>query len=169
VKKGMIRPKLGDVFEISLGKGVAYAQYVVQGATPTDFKFLIRVFEGIFEESLQEPEHVCELEERFLAFYWLPAGLKAGLFRRVGSCPVPSRFKKTILDKDLPFSKWRIWRGKRVSVEDPLLPEHYDLSLMELVDTDSLIERIESRWHPRDEVFLHNPEWRKAYDERKKA
>lgn len=164
MKKGLSPPKLGDIYEITLSHSVAYAQYILRDSHPTGFGYLIRVLPGIFARSVEDPVQLGELEERFLCFHWLPGEINDKVFRLVASSPVPALFNEWPKFKDQPFTKWRIWEGRKCEVEDPLLPEHYDLSLMELTSGKTLISRIESGWHPRDEVFRMNPELRETYE-----
>jgi len=168
MKKGASRPKFGDIYELRLSKGVAYLQYILRHTRPPQYGPVIRVLPGVFSHRIDDPEGLADQEERFLALYWLPGAVTDGIADRVGHREVPSRFDTWPLFKDQSISKWRIWNGIATETENPLKPEHYDLPMKELVPRSLLIARIESGWHPRDEVFLRNPELRETYEKWKR-
>jgi hypothetical protein len=163
MKKGFSRPKLGDIYELRLSKGVAYVQYVLRDAEPMQFGPVIRILPGVFLERIADPNALADQEERFLARYWIPGAVNDGDAVLVGHGEISARFDQWPRFKNHPISKWRIWDSTGVETEDPLKVEHYDLPLMELVSHPTLVLRIESGWHPRDEVFHYNPELRETY------
>jgi len=122
----------------------------------------------MFKGRIDDPSVLADEEERFLALYWLPGAINDSEVEHVGHRDVPTRFKTWPLFKNHPISKWRIWDGVTIETEDPLKPEHYDLPQFELVSHATLVSRIESGWHPRDEVFLYNPELRETYEKWKR-
>ena len=172
LRKGKPKAKFGDIYEVQLSKGVAYVQYVFRhtaGRETSAHGPLIRVLPGLFKTPLSEPAAIAEKEERFVAFYWVPGAINDGDFKQVGAAPVQERFKKCPLFKNGAAENWRLWDGDTYTLVDPFPPQYFDLPTTELVPHSGLVNRIESGWHPRDEVFSRNPQLREVYEEWKRS
>lgn len=163
MRKGIAIPKIGDIYEVNLTKGVAYAQYVLRHTAPPSYGFVLRVFPGAFAARPIDLDEICSRQEQFLAFYSIPTGLNDGFLVKVDFRTVSDRFLSWPMFKNKPGSKWQIWDGHEFTIEDPLKVEHYDLSIMEIIPRSDLLAKIESGWHPSDEVFAVNPKLRNTY------
>ena len=63
------RPQLGDVIEIKIPKGFAYAQYTHKHEKPPRYGALIRVLPGLFQSRPSEFTSLVRQPERFFVFF----------------------------------------------------------------------------------------------------
>jgi hypothetical protein len=171
------RPRLGDLIEIPVANGFAYAQYVYEHQDPPCWGALIRVFTDICSVRPDDFASLVSGPERFVTFYPLRSAVSQKLVQIVGHFEVPERYNKLPLFKS-PGGRdwstgavkiWWLWQGGDDWREEPLAVEHYDLPDKALVGHTPLIEYIETGWHPRDDVFDGRPDLKKAYEEWKQA
>jgi hypothetical protein len=176
-KRSFKRPVLGDVVEIPLVGGFAYAQYVFKHTDPPQYGELIRVLPGVFDVPPDNLQALVEGPDRFVQFYPLGVAVSARFVRIVGQFDVPDRFRTLPLFKAGGFNdpktkeirSWWLWDGQKSWQEDPLAVEHYDLPDRGIVGHPLLMELIETGWHPRDEVFRGRPDRRTLYENWKRS
>ena len=67
------RKKIGDVFEVSTSKGLAYFQYTHEHTKPPKWGSLIRVLEGFYDKRLSQEELIDLVKKphRFQTFCFL--------------------------------------------------------------------------------------------------
>ena len=149
------RKKIGDVFEVSTSKGLAYFQYTHKHGGKGFSRFsLIRVLESFFEKRLSDNEIVDLVKKphRFQAFCFLQHGIRQNevIFR--GNFPVPEFaqnfpvFKGTNnMPKTDPKEKiWWLWDGeKEWRVGKLSLQEQMKYPLDGTCDITALILKIE--------------------------
>lgn len=172
-RRGAKRPVLGDIIEIPVSAGVAYAQYVLNHTQPPAYGPVLRVFPGFNETPLGAYDDLLQTEERYLIFYRVGVAVRDGIAHIVGSGPIPARFRrwplvKGAVGRDPKTGEARssgIWNGKRDEKYFHTLPfEYYDLPLLQFQSHSTFLKKLESDWHPRDEVFRCRPDLKKAYD-----
>ncbi len=148
-------PKPGDILEIVVPSGYAYAQYVLKDAT---YGYLIRVLPNIHEKQLQHVSDLAKQKERFFLFYPLRAELQDEhtILSIVANEDLPKHCRQFPLlrsageRKNGQVLKWFLWDGKVYQKLDELKPEHYDLSIASIWNRPLLVERIVSDWKPSD-------------------
>lgn len=171
-KKRSTRAERGDVFEIPLSQGFAYAQYVLNCPGPPEYGPLIRVFDHVFENSQSDVAAIAKLPERVLVFFPVSSAINQGVVRILGPASVPDRFCSLPLFKAAGAGDqtsgavriWWLWNGVREWSEVPLQCQHFDLPHRQIVNGVALIKLIESGWHPRDEVFRGRPDLLEKYE-----
>jgi hypothetical protein len=176
-KRTLKRPVLGDVVEIPLTKGFAYAQYIFNFKEPPRWGALIRVLTGTFDSRPKDLAKLVAQPERFVVFFPLGAAVNRSIVHIVARFDVPERFQQLPLFKVAgpivqytgEVKNWWLWDGTKEWREDPLAVEHYDLPSKCIVTDVTLIEWIESSWHPRDEVFIGRPDLREEYETWKRS
>ena len=140
-------PKIGDVFVIPLPDGrKAYGQYVHR---QSPLGTLIRVFRRI--TAPREPElSVEETDDRELlfppVFVGLPASLRSGRWRIIGSRPVEHfkfpLFRSTNGDKPGVWHDWRIWDGQNTTYVGSLPARYRHLEIKLVWGDEALEDRI---------------------------
>ena len=151
-------PRIGDVIEIEVPSGLAYAQYTHEHRDPPRMGSLIRVLPGVYE---RQPDlaALVETEERFSVFFPLRAALRRRIFRIVSNESVPPRKRPFPIFRsqsrpELSSGPWWYWDGRREWRETwwRRKPEWRRRALNEIWNDTVLIERIEARWSPDNPV-----------------
>ena len=175
-KRNFKRAMLGDIVQIPLSKGFAYAQYVNNHKAPPTWGNLLRILPGIYSEKQTNYSELAEMEELYYQFFPLGPALNKTDITLVSNEEIPERCKEFPLFKSFqhilrlfhpkkPKKKLKMWYLSRFlpdgSIEEESLigdlpKKYYDLSVESIVNDTALIEKIESGWHPRDEVDFEN-------------
>lgn len=157
------RKKIGDLLEIPLMHGFAYAQYINEHKTPPKFGSLIRVFPETYEKRPENVTKILDLTESFFAFVPLARSITLGLINIVDHAKVPERcrsFPKLKRFFQFDLSKPKVWFvvefdeiGNRKTTRYTTLPKKYHgLSMDQVITIPLLAERIEGGWTPESEV-----------------
>jgi hypothetical protein len=153
----MKRIKVGDVLEIPMGDGYAYAQLSHRDPLMGD---LIRVFEDISPTPRADWAALVQQRPLFLTFFYISHGVKTGAVKIVGNAPLPeeARAFPLFLCAGLPDdttgkpTTWALWDGHQDRFIDQVTPELAKLPLREGIDEVLLKERIRKKWHHEDGV-----------------
>lgn len=176
-RRGAKRPVLGDIVEIPVSAGFAYAQFVLNHTNPPRYGPVLRVFPEFYQTPLGTFEDILLDTERYLVFYPIGSGVKDGIATIVGSAPIPARlhnwplFKRAVGrdQKTGEVRSWATWKGKHDVKYFHVLPlEYFDLSIHSLQSHATFLKQIESGWHPRDEVFRGRPDLKQVYEKWKR-
>jgi hypothetical protein len=92
----MNRPKIGDIIEIEISKGLVCAQYTHQHSR---FGALIRVFDQEFDRPA-DLEAVVNKPVRFSTFFPIAAAVKRRLVRLVGSADIAAENREFPVFRD---------------------------------------------------------------------
>ena len=156
------RPVLGDIVEIAVPGGFAYAQYVNRHRQPPHFGPFIRVFRGTFVSRPRDFVALVNTKEQFSAFYPLGVAVSQGFVQIVAHEDVPEDFREFPVFKgcnqDFHTGK-KTWFLSRLSPQGIKyerlgdLPTKYrDYPLKTLISHKGLVDRIVTGWTPADEV-----------------
>lgn len=153
--------QLGDVIELPLSKGYAYAQYV-NNDRKTGFGELIRILPGKFDTPLPEEEAfaLCREQEVYYCFFPIEVFLQPPLVRIIGGTTVPQsskkmpHFKSYNLNPDSGKKTWFIWDGKAAKSRrvESLSGNEQEYPMRQVVSLETLVRRIESGWLPEHEA-----------------
>lgn len=150
-KKG-IRVKIGDVFEVSTGKGLAYGQITHRHPK---WGWLVRILPGLFKERPESFRDLVQSPTKFVIFFPVSVAVSFGEAQIVGREPVPLADQKFPLFRDTnaltttgDAVMWWFWDGEDEWRVGRLLPEQRKMPLLQLINAALLIERIESDWTP---------------------
>ncbi len=149
------RARLGDVIEIDVEGGHAYAQFVNKERT---HGALIRVLSGVFQARPVDIDTLIQQPERFYVFFPLTAALREGAVRRIGNYPIPAHARRfptmrvpglrTLSGK---VESWWLWDGKSERKLPQLTDAERSLSSAYVVNDTMLKEKIESGCKPEDD------------------
>jgi Immunity protein 26 len=153
------RLKVGDIFEIPLKKSrFAYAQCIYIDRGPDGYGPLMRIFDPITKESLDDAESIAQMQTAFYAFSGFNTKHVQERVRKLGNVTLskkdaePPMLKTTGDLKRRRSSIWFLWTPKGLQ-EISSLPRKYDgLSLLQYVNLLALVDRIEKGWRPKDEI-----------------
>lgn len=146
------RVKLGDIVEIETSKGYAYVQYTHR---IPPYGYLIRVFNGSYDEELQELELLLKKELQFSIFFPLQSALNKNIFTVVGNIEIREELKEIPLFRmmgsyDLKTKKahwWGFWQGgEDFGRTKTLTEEQKKLDRLGTCNDTLLISRIEKGW-----------------------
>lgn len=159
------RKRIGDILEIPLSKGFAYAHYVNEHQTSTALGSLIRVFPGIYPKKLEDPCSLVSQREKYYAYVPLARSLTLGLLSIVGSAEVPLRCRKfpttkRWVSREFNPNNPKTWfvvhfddEGNRTTTMHRSLPKkYYGVTMDEIVTIPFLVNLIEDGWTPESEV-----------------
>lgn len=125
-----VRPRIGDIVEISTPDGLAYAQFTHKHDAPPRWGALIRVLPGIFPERPSDFAALAQKPPVFMTFFPLGAACNRGIVRVVASEPVPASsksfptFRNSHRDRDgKRVGPWFLWDGTREWRVDSLTAE----------------------------------------------
>ena len=149
------RKKIGDVFEVSTSKGLAYFQYTHEHTKPPKWGSLIRVLEGFYDKRLSQEELIDLVKKphRFQTFCFLQQGFKEGKIIHVGNFLVPEFAQKfpifkgsnALPGKDPLEKVWWLWDGeKEWKVGKLSLEEQKKYPLHGICDVSALTVNIET-------------------------
>jgi len=155
-KSKSARPAIGDVVEIPTGKGLAYAQYTHEHATPPKYGSLLRILPGVYDSRPADLLRLLAEREQFLTFFPLRSELrrKDTRFVVIGNFSIPSfaqpfpTFRNGLPDGMGKVHVWWLWNGTGERRAGPLTPEIRALSDLGVVNDTRLIEMIETGWTP---------------------
>jgi hypothetical protein len=152
----MPRARIGDVIEVPLTRGLAYAHYVHRNA---QFGNLLRVFGTVFEArpSTAVLEELVAGEPQFLAFFPLQAALNQEIVAVAGRVEPSAEAARLPLfragnanPKTRKVETWWLWDGEKEWPIGKLSPAQRDLPIQQIVTDVILVDRIESGWKHRD-------------------
>jgi hypothetical protein len=144
------RIKIGDIIEIETSIGFAYAQYTHKH---NKYGALIRVFDKVFKESIDDFDGVEDIPVRFSIFFPLQAAINRDIFKVVGNRPVAEKNQQFPVFRDgTPHPKtrqvevWWLWDGEKEWRVGELTESQWKLPIRGIWNDTLLIERIESGW-----------------------
>jgi hypothetical protein len=153
-RRNFRRPVLGDVVEIPVKGGFAYAQYTFRHTDPPEYGDLIRVLPGIYKKPLSAFEDLVSQEERFFTFYPLGSAVRQELVRIVAHIDVPDCcktlpiMKSYIQNLSTGEKTWWLWDGNQQWKVGKLSPAQRKLSYHGIINHAALVEYIEMGWTP---------------------
>lgn len=151
----MARSKIGDIVEISTGRGFAYAHHTHRHAM---YGSLLRVFTGF---DLERPDvlQVASRPVQFSTFFPLNSAVTRKLVQIAGHAPVaPSLTSfptfRTGVANPLTgeVGTWWLWDGENEWRVGALTPEQRRFPVRGVMNDTLLIERIEEEWNPAIDV-----------------
>ena len=148
---GRVRPRIGDVVEIKVKKGFAYAQLTHKHPR---FGHLIRILPGVYP---RRPVHLSDLvaaPHMFQTFYFLGSACTQRLVAIVDQFPIPDAatpfptFRRGIENPTTGKvgDTWWLWDGMRewkVGVIDDVQRSY---PILEIINHPLLVDRIEEQW-----------------------
>jgi hypothetical protein len=150
--QGMVKPKVGDVFEIPTANGFAYAQYTHEHAL---MGALIRVFDKLYPAKPENLERIVEGPVRFSTFFPLKAAIQQGIYKIVANYDVSESnrsfpiFRTGIVDpKTKKVLVWWLWDGEKEWKIGDLTLEQRKLPIRGVWNVAMLEQRIEEDWRP---------------------
>lgn len=143
-----VRPKIGDVIEIVVGHGLAYAQYTHKHAA---YGALLRVLPGVFPTRPGDLSWVELAEPQFLTFFPLAAACSRGLVQIVGTqnlSPEAQKFPvfRTSAGTRKEKAPWWLWDGSKEWRIGDLQPGMEKFPLRGVINDTLLVERITEGW-----------------------
>ena len=157
-KRKFTRIVLGDVVEIKVRCGLAYAQYVNYHRQRPVLGELVRVLPGIYKCRPKDFGNLVAGKERFYAFYPVGPAVTRHLVRIVAHQAIPERCRKFPVFKDCNENyetgdkTWYLWDGKKEWRLGRMSAKVRDYPIAEVISHGVLVERIETGWSPADEV-----------------
>src|SRR5205085_6016920 len=129
------RAKVGDIIEIPVARGFAYAQYTHQHP---QMGGLIRVFDKLFETRPADLAKIARGAVRFSTFFPLRAAVSRGIFQVIGHQEVAPQnsafpiFRNGIEDpKTRKVSVWWLWDGEKSWKVGEITPDQRKLPIRE--------------------------------------
>lgn len=138
----MATAKIGDIFEITTVKGLAYAQYTHENKLMGG---LIRVFDRIYDARPNDFKAVVHGAVRFSTFLPVRQAVKQKIFLVVANEEVSAENMKFPLFRasGLNPNDWWLWDGEKEWQVGTLSSEQKKLPIREVCNDTYLIERIE--------------------------
>jgi hypothetical protein len=144
----MKRLKIGDIVEITTGKGLAYAHYTHKHHTPPRYGALLRVFGKIHGVRPGDFTELVRNRPTFMCFFPLGAAVNRGIVSIVGNVAVPLEAQAFPTFRAGMANVWWLWDGEKEWRVGELTAEQRRLSIRGVWNDTLLIERIESGWTP---------------------
>jgi len=154
----LLRPKIGDVFELSVKKGLAYFQILSIVEWCGDF--YIRVSKGGFSRRPDNISQVLRKKEQFCAITYRAIKVSPVPVEFVGNYPIPesvncipnyfkNKFSGLVFDPKYPPT-WTLVpftnNGKEI-ILDKILPEEYhDCPYTTICPLNDIVDKINSNW-----------------------
>lgn len=144
------RIKIGDVIEIPVKSGFAYAQYVHKHAK---YGSLLLVFSTIHNKSITDFSFLKD-GLHYFAFFPLGPSVNQKIFNIVSNQSLPDYainfplFKTGVENSIGKVENWWLWDGDKEWKVDELNEEQKKLSYRGIWNDTLLIERIEQGWSP---------------------
>lgn len=161
------KPKIGDIYELKVQRGLAYVQYTHDGK---DNGQLVRVLPEIFSSRPSDYPALSKQKELYFIFCFLERGLRAREIELVSNQavpewarPFPVMRKAGGRSRDGRVLKWYIGDGRRLyTVEEmqralnvrELTPEQRRLSVAQIWPISTLAREIERGWTPESDEKL---------------
>src|SRR5579884_1108333 len=162
------KPKIGDIYELRLAKGLAYIQYTHDGVYYGD---LVRILPTCYEKRPNDFAELAQKKELYFIFTVLSQSLRKKEIEYVANQPVPEwarpfpiMRKRAGYSKDANAPSWYIGHGLQLFTAEQmqaalhvrhLTPEQKKLSLVEIWSASILASEIERGWLPEyAEKFL---------------
>jgi len=140
-----VRPKIGDVCEISTPKGFAYFHHTHKHI---EYGHLIRIIPGIFDVRPVDFIPLIKCPSQFVTFYPLGVACAQHLITIVANLPVPASsssfplFRTGLPDVDGTVNTWWLWNGVNAEKIGSLRSDMVHLPLRGIVTHPFLIDRI---------------------------
>jgi hypothetical protein len=151
----MARLKIGDIVEITTGKGLAYAHYTHKHHTHPRYGALLRVFGKLHGVRPSDFTELARNRPAFMCFFPLGAAVNRGIVSIVGNVVVPLEaqafptFRAGVIDPSTRKVKvWWLWDGEKEWRVGEITAEQRRLPIRGVWNDTLLIERIESGWTP---------------------
>ena len=149
------RPRIGDIIEIPLPTGNAYAQFTHKHP---QYGALIRVLKSIYPEIPAKLGELLIDEPLFITFFPLGAAINRNVVKVVSNVDVPDHskqfpiFKAGVPNAQGKVETWWLWDGENETRVDSLSEEQKDYPVRGVINDTLLVERISSQWRHRDAV-----------------
>jgi hypothetical protein len=148
----MTKLKIGDVVEIPVHGGLAYAHYTHFNK---QYGSLLRVFDAIYEIRPNDLTAIVNRQPAFSCFFPLDAAVKRKSVLNVGNIPVPHQaqifptFRTGVIDPSTgKVEMWWLWDGQREWPVGRLTNEQRKFPIRGVWNDTLLIQRIDSSWRP---------------------
>ena len=149
-----IRPRIGDVVEIPVAGGFAYAHYSHRHSR---YGALLRVLKGIFDERPDDMSQIVDREYQFTTFFPLSAACREGIVTIVVNEDLPERakefptFRARAVGLNGAKGPWWLWDGENEWQIGSLEAGMESLPIRGVWNDTLLVSRIESGWsHEHD-------------------
>lgn len=150
------RPRLGDIIEIAIPRGLAYAQAT---HIHPEFSYLLRVLPGIFEKRPEDFIDLVSSEPQFLLFFPLATACYRKIVQIVAEEPIPE------IHRSFPTFRvagargtngmvlnWLLWNGESEWRVEMPKAELAKFPIRSIWNDTLLIDRISSGWRASDDV-----------------
>jgi len=149
-----VKPRIGDLIEISTPKGLSYAHFTHKHETPPRYGSLIRVLPGIFPERPTDFAELVRGQPLFSTFFPLGSACQRNIVRVVASEPIPLHtvtfptFRSSRRDRSgKRVGTWFLWDGQRKWNAERLTEQQLrDYPPLGIWNDTLLIERIIAGW-----------------------
>ena len=157
ITMSLVRPKVGDVFELPVNNGLAYFQIL----SVVEFCncFYIRVSKGVFSERPDDINRVLLKKEQFSAITYRSIKSSSVKAEFVGNYPIPENvnckpkyFKSTgpyFIDTTRP-PFWSLWtftiKGNTIYLGRFLPKEYWDCPEVSICPLNDIVGRINEKW-----------------------
>lgn len=148
------RAMLGDVIEIDIPSGFAYAHYTHKHDR---YGALLRVMLQHYSERPADFSWVTYSESQFECFFPLSAAVSRGIVRIAGVAPISAeraRFPlfRTAVQTPSGWGPWWLWDGEKEWRIDRLEPGMEQLPIRGILNDTLMFERIQSGWRAAHEA-----------------
>lgn len=150
-------PKIGDLIEIGVSSGWAYALYTHSSKM---YGALLRVLPGIYSSRPDDLLNLTSQRPLFSCFFPLSAAVKQGRVAVVGKTPIPDKLKTfpvfragMVNPQTGKVDNWWLWDGDNEVRIGDLSPEQRKLDIRGVWNDTLLIERVEKQWRPEQDTM----------------
>ena len=151
----MGRIKIGDIIELSIPEGVAYAQYINKHKS---YGALLRVFSKLHKTRPDSLNTILDGEIQFICFFPLQAAVKRQVVTVAGNAEVPINasvmpvFRNGVMDpKTQKVAVWWFWDGEKEWKVGTLKEEQKKMPILGCWNDTLLIERLLSGWRSEND------------------
>ena len=148
----MAKLKIGDIIEIEVAKGLAYAQYTHKHR---QYGALLRVFGGLYDVRPNNFAALVKSKPTFMCFFPLNVAVDQGIVSIVDNVALPTEakafpvFRAGVTDPSThKVGVWWLWDGEKEWRVGDLTAEQRKLSIRGVWNDTLLVERIEAGWTP---------------------
>ena len=147
------RPRIGDIIEIPVGRGFAYAHFTHKSE---DFGDLLRVWSHVYRERPKDFADLVSQDHQFLVFFPLGAACHRGIVTVVAEEAIPVRSSRWPIFKQstqLPGFKprWGFWDGERHWHKSSITRKERSFPELQIVNDTMLVEMIQTKYTAEDE------------------